>query len=126
MPANTPKGYPYPLGTDLISAGDDAIHNLGLLLDKRLGGGVVSITATITFPAAASANVPGATATVAITWPVGVFTNVPNVAWSVDSGEPFRFACACQSITANGANLYGQSTYPSAIALTARIIAHQP
>lgn len=33
MPANTPNGVPYPLGTDRLSDGDDAIHNLALWVD---------------------------------------------------------------------------------------------
>lgn len=36
MPATTPGGLPYPLGTDLVVDGDDAIRNLATAVDARL------------------------------------------------------------------------------------------
>jgi len=36
MPANTARGFPYPLGTDPLSQGDDAIHNLASYLDGNV------------------------------------------------------------------------------------------
>lgn len=39
MPANTPNGFPYPLGTDRLMDGDDAIHNLATAIDNDLYGG---------------------------------------------------------------------------------------
>lgn len=39
MPANTPKlALPYPLGTDLLADGDNAIQNLALALEALLNG----------------------------------------------------------------------------------------
>lgn len=39
MPANTPNGFPYPLGTDRLMDGDDSIHNLATAIDNDLYGG---------------------------------------------------------------------------------------
>lgn len=36
MPTTTPNGVPYPLGTDRVMDGDDAIHNLAQWLDDAL------------------------------------------------------------------------------------------
>lgn len=71
MPANTPKGYPYPLGTDRLMDGDDVIHSLASAVDSKLGvmaSGAVTITVVT----------GGTPVTVAVTFPVGLFTAVPN------------------------------------------------
>jgi len=36
MPANTARGFPYPLGTDPLSQGDDTIHSLASYLDANV------------------------------------------------------------------------------------------
>lgn len=38
MPANTTNGLPYPLGTDRVADGDDAIKNLAEAVDAQLWG----------------------------------------------------------------------------------------
>lgn len=60
MPANTPdKGYPYPLGSDRLMDGDDAIHALATSVDYSIQAGTVVVTPsaqdtdtslTVTFP----------------------------------------------------------------------------
>src|SRR4029077_470139 len=73
MPANTPKGFPYPLGTDRLMDGDDAIHNLATAVDTLTG---VFASGTVNTP------VPGAlnpVVSVAVTFPVGRFTAPPQV-----------------------------------------------
>ncbi len=70
MPANTAKGYPYPLGTDRLMDGDDAIHNLATAVDTKLGV-AASGTAQLTTPASGNG-------TVAVTFPAGRFTGTPN------------------------------------------------
>src|SRR4051812_25971815 len=84
MPANTAKGYPYPLGTDRVMDGDDAIKNLAEAVDTRVGvlaAGLVSVPVS-------SGQASG---TVAVTSPAGRFSAVPiatgtyqgsNIAWS--------------------------------------------
>jgi hypothetical protein len=45
MPGMTPKlNLPYPLGTDFVVDGDDAIHNLGLGMENSLRYGHVSVS----------------------------------------------------------------------------------
>jgi hypothetical protein len=73
MPANTPKGYPYPLGTDRVMDGDDAIHSLATAIDTKLG---VAASGRYTAADAASA---GAVQTTVVTFPVGLFTAAPVV-----------------------------------------------
>ena len=69
MPATTPNGLPYPVGTDLVRDGDDAIRDLALAVDHR---DWTAETATPTIAANASVNV-------AFTFPVGWFTAAPLV-----------------------------------------------
>jgi hypothetical protein len=71
-PSNTPHGYPYPLGSDRLADGDDAMRNLATAIDTRLGvvaGGVVTI------PVVAA----GTNYNVVVTYPVGRFTALPHV-----------------------------------------------
>ena len=63
MVATTPKNYPYPVGTDRVMDGDDAIHNLAIAIDYNVanmaGGTVIASVpanayigyAAVTFPA---------------------------------------------------------------------------
>jgi hypothetical protein len=70
MPGTTPRGYPYPVGTDLISQGDDTMRQLAQALDT-LGG--VSAAGSVTVVIAA-VNDP---VNVAVTFPAGRFTTPP-------------------------------------------------
>lgn len=81
MPANTPLGYPYPLGTDRLMDGDDAIHNLASAVEGKLGV-QASGTAVVTV---ATINTP---ASVAVTFPVGRFTVAPVVTACAVSNNP--------------------------------------
>jgi hypothetical protein len=68
MPANTARGYPYPLNTDPVTNGDDTIKALAEAVNNQLGAiacGGVSITSTGTNPSNGST---------AVTFPVGRFT----------------------------------------------------
>lgn len=84
MPANTPKGFPYPLGTDRVTDGDDAIHNLATAIDTRVG---VIAAGLVSVPVSSGQSL----GSVAVTFPAGRFSAVPvvngtfngtNVAWS--------------------------------------------
>jgi hypothetical protein len=72
MGSNTAKGYPYPVGTDRLTDGDDAIHDLATAVDTKAG-------------CAASGNVTGNIVTggtavsVAVTFPAGRFPATPAV-----------------------------------------------
>lgn len=48
MPANTPdKAFPYPLGSDRLMDGDDAIKALATAVDFSIQSGVVQLTTVI-------------------------------------------------------------------------------
>lgn len=70
--ANTPRGFPYPVGTDRVMDGDNAIQALAQAVNDRLGnmaGGLVTIT-----PSAADTAT-----TTAVTYPAGRFSATPIV-----------------------------------------------
>lgn len=72
MPANTPLGYPYPLGTDRLMDGDDDIHALATAVEKRAGvfaSGLANVNVTS----------GGTAASLAVTFPAGRFTAAPAV-----------------------------------------------
>jgi hypothetical protein len=66
--ATTPKGYPYPVGTDRVADGDNAIRALAEAVESLLGvaaTGSGAITTTGSNPSNGS---------LAVTFPVGRFT----------------------------------------------------
>jgi hypothetical protein len=94
MALNT-KGYPYPLGTDPISSGDDIIKSLADAVAAKQGTQVVTgQTAPIALTSAVSANL-------GVTFPVSIFTNVPRVTAGV-SGATTKVYAIAQGITAGG------------------------
>lgn len=72
MPANTAKGYPYPLGTDRVMDGDDAIKNLATAVDTKLPARTAILSGTVVITNAIAANA-------SITFPAGRFTTPPRV-----------------------------------------------
>jgi hypothetical protein len=68
--ANTPLGYPYPVGTDRVMDGDDAIASLALSVDSRVGVWAAGAV-TVTVPTG------GTFATLAVTFPAGRFSAAP-------------------------------------------------
>lgn len=104
MPATTPKGFPYPLGSDPLNAGDDAIAALASKLDEVLGAscsGVVSIPIT-----AVNTN-----ASVAVTFPVGVFLTSGQpphaVLVTARANAPATLKVSAGTATWTGCILYG-------------------
>jgi hypothetical protein len=88
--ATTPKGYPYPVGTDRVTA------------VETLSG--VATAGNATLPAPTAVNTP---TTLAITFPVGRFTAVPWVIGSPQGGSPQAFApVSTAAATAAGCTLY--------------------
>jgi hypothetical protein len=94
--ANTPKGYPYPLGTDRVMDGDNVIQSLATAVDTKLGlaaSGSFSVNIT-----AAATSTP-----TAVTFPAGLFTAVPNVMAAVQAANPtLWFSPVVTSITTAG------------------------
>jgi hypothetical protein len=71
--ASTSKGFPYPLGTDRVADGDNAIQALAEKVDTAAGlhaAGSVTVTTTGANPSEGA---------VAVTFPAGRFTAAPRV-----------------------------------------------
>lgn len=77
MPATTATGWPYPLGTDRVMDGDDAIKNLATMADTRLGRGIAAGSVSVPTPTV------GVNGTVAVTFPAGLFVNPPHASLTV-------------------------------------------
>lgn len=97
MPENTPTGWPYPVGTDRVMDGDDAIQALATRLDARLGYGVCSGLDVTPAPDAIDTPV-----TVAIVFPVGFFVNPPTVVVGVQAVHPEWVDATATEVTADG------------------------
>ena len=102
MPANTPKGYPYPLGTDRLMDGDDAIHALATAIDTNLGAAAAGIAS---LPAPSGA---GVATSLAVTFPAGRFTAPPIVVSNGIGGGTALGPCTNAGATASGVTLYSQ------------------
>lgn len=113
MGSTTVDGFPYPVGTDRVMDGDNAIQALAEALTGRtvrVASGVGSITG--------AANV---VRSLAITFPAGRFTAPPIVLVVIRGGAstgtpPFSVWCAASPVvTTAGATLQGSSTSANAI-----------
>ena len=96
MPSTTPKGFPYPLGSDRLMDGDDAIRNLATAVDTMVGvfaAGQVNINVTVI----------GNVAQTAVVFPVGRFTAPPMVVVCVN-GNPINTVVGTTGVTAAGFN----------------------
>lgn len=88
MPANTANGFPYPLGTDRVMDGDDAIHSLASAVDALASASAAGV-APITIPAGAQNS-----GNVAVTFPAGRFVTPPAVACSIGYGASVGYVCS--------------------------------
>jgi hypothetical protein len=102
MPAVTAgKGLPYPLGTDRLMDGDDAIRKLAQSVDNMVQGGTISIPITAT-------NTP---VMVSIVFPVAyVGGALPNVTCSPVTNNPHQVFAAVNAPSATGVNIWGART----------------
>lgn len=96
MGSQTAKGFPYPVGTDRVMDGDDAIRALAEKIDSAVGV-MASGQATVVIPSGAFQ------APVAVTFPAGRFATPPNVVCTTGSGN---FLASWNAVTATGFNLY--------------------
>jgi hypothetical protein len=99
MPGATPKGYPYPLGTDLVSSGDNTIQALATFLDGQAG---TRASGTIT----ANVSVINTPVSVAVTYPVGRFTATPQVMATARAANPQTTAVGANGHSASGVNIF--------------------
>ena len=105
MPATTPRGYPYPLGSDRVMDGDDSIHDLATAIDTRLGA--MAAGAGV-LPAPGALNVP---TSLAITFPAGRFTVAPIVVATFQGTGPQLFTpISYAGTSASGCTLYAART----------------
>jgi|SRR6185369_543 len=95
MPATTPKGFPYPLGTDRLADGDDAIHSLATAVDTKLGVAAAG-------NAAVNVTTGGTASTLAVTFPVGLFTAAPVCVCTYQLAATTNAAVSAQSPTTTG------------------------
>jgi hypothetical protein len=99
--AQTPRGYPYPLGTDRVMDGDDAIKALAQAVNDRLGA-IAAGQLTVTPVSADTAiNTP-------VNFPAGRFSVAPLVfvvsnATAQQPGTIIR--CWSGSVTPAGCNI---------------------
>lgn len=119
MPATTPKGYPYPLGTDRVMDGDDAIHALATAVDTRLG---VATAGNVVTPVPTALNQQ---TSVAVTFPVGLFTATPAVVLSNGGGAPQQSAVSWSAVTTSGVTLWGVRTSGSLVGTSIAYVAIQ-
>lgn len=108
MPANTPKGYTYPVGTDRVMDGDNSIRTLAEQVDTNLGraaGGLVTIT-----PSGAGAATP-----VAVTFPAGRFTVAPYMVSNMSAGSNTDRQTGVTGVTTTGATITLTSATAAAV-----------
>ena len=106
MPATTTQGFPYPLPTDPIADGADAIKALAQKIDDIVGtfaAGTIAIQGT----GATSASAP-------ITFPAGRFTVAPVVVATVTVGA----VASVTAVTAAGATVGVKRTDDAAFSST--------
>lgn len=118
MPSQTGKGYPYPVGTDKVADGDNAIQALATAVDTKAG---VRCSGEATVPITA-VNTP---VSLTITFPAGLFTAAPaSVVVGLRIANPLQAAVASGSITATSFVLWGARSTGSAT-FQAEWTAHQ-
>lgn len=104
--ANTPLGYPYPVGTDRVMDGDNVIQSLAEAVEAKLG---VYRCGSVTIPTPDTA-----VGTVSVTFPAGLFTAVPAVGASCNSNTPMSWAANCYQPTASGMQVKAQKASTAA------------
>lgn len=92
--ATTAKGFPYPIGTDRVMDGDDAIKALAEAVGNYHGARIWATQVSVSVAAAASGNA-------AVTFPAGLFTAAPVCVASVALNSTAYFAI-CTGATASG------------------------
>lgn len=97
MPSATTNGYPFPVGTDRVMDGDNAIQALAEAADAKAGIGAAGLASVIGASGAA-------TAVLAVVFPVGRFTVPPVAVASIAAGGN-TYIVTVSSVTAAGFNL---------------------
>jgi len=106
--ATTPNGLPYPVGTDRVMDGDDAIKALATALRFYVATVTVTLTAT-------------PTTAVVVTFPAGLFTTIPVVVASMTSTGATAWKGGANAVSATSCQLFAQSNSGSAGSGTAPV-----
>lgn len=104
MPGATSHGYPYPLGTDRVADGDNAIHDLAQKVNDQLGA-MASGLANVTITAIDTV------ANVSVTLPVGRFLSAPQVVATSFGGTTPGYASTTYSISSASATGFTLNAY---------------
>lgn len=117
MPGTTSKGFPYPLGTEPVADGDDAIKNLAQSVDSKVGvlaSGLASVVL--------SSQIQNS---ITVTFPAGRFVAAPNVVATSESGN---YVAMSTSPTTTNVLIWASSKtgVSSSGTVPVRWIAHQP
>jgi hypothetical protein len=115
MPATTPKGYPYPVGTDRVADGDNAIQALATMVDTAAG---VLASGLVGIPALGAQ-------TVAVTFPVGRFTVAPLVALTSNATASTSNPVSLGAVSVTTAGFTVSANRASGGAYSVYWIAHQ-
>lgn len=103
MGATTTKGYPYPVGTDRVMDGDNAIQALAEAVDTHLGR-------TASGQAQVNIVTGGTPVSTAVTFPVGRFNAAPVAVATVQTSAPQNNQASVVSVTASGFTLWMSRT----------------
>lgn len=95
--ANTAHGYPYPLGTDRVMDGDDAIHALADAVESKLRASAAGLV-VVNIAAAGSGSV-------AVTFPAGRFLAAPAVSVGVHT-SPTNYYGGTTAVAASGCTVF--------------------
>jgi hypothetical protein len=116
--ALTARGYPYPVGTDRVMDGDNAIKALADKVDQRLNGGTWAVQMSVPFTALNTLT------NVAITWPVGMFSAAPITVAVAQFGNPERMHQTVISVTPSGGTVSAILSAGTPAGVPVNIIAH--
>jgi len=116
MATTTRAGYPYPVGTDRVMDGDDAIKNLATKVDQNLGLGFYYGSVTAPAPTATDLNT-----IVAVTFPAGRFTS-PGVFTQYGGGQGSNYCCPVVTGGVNGSGCNLNYAIPAGKPLATRVI----
>ena len=118
MPGQTSKGFPYPIGTDKVSQGDDTLQALAVKLNDGAGASASGFVTVTGFTS------PPQTRNVTVTFPVGRFTDVPYATVVGRLTNPDSGSVGVLNVTAAGMTVYAFRA-ASASDINTSWVAHQ-
>ena len=114
----TAHGYPYPLGTDRVMDGDDAIKALADKIEARLTGGLCTGNVTMNNIAAHAKQYQ------VFVYPVGMFTAPPQVFTGIEGVDPSFFWATASSADVNSCTVACYNNQAVAASVAVYVLAH--